>query len=568
MEQVFVNLSLILIIAVGISVVMKLLRQPLIIGYILTGIFVGPYFLNLLSSSVTLGVFSQIGVALLLFTVGLHLNPKVIKEVGKVSLITGVGQVLFTFAIGFLISLSLNFSVVASIYIALALTFSSTIIMMKLVSDKGDLDSVYGKISIGFLIVQDLIAVFVLMAISSSSVGLGFSDLVVRTLLLGSLTVVGIFVISWKVLPIALKKIARSQEFLFLFSVSWCLALASLFIHLNFSLEIGALIAGVALSTTAYSNEISSKMRPLRDFFIVLFFIVIGSQMVIGDVAKNVVPIIIFSSLILLGNPFIVMVLMGALGYTKRTGFLAGLTVAQIGEFSIILASLGVVVGHLTTEILSLITVISLITIAGSTYLVTYSEWLYSKLSRYLGIFEKKNRKKEVILKKDYDAILFGYNRIGFGILKSLKKINKNYLVVDYNPDTISGLTKFEIPCLYGDVGDSELLEELPLEKIKIAVSTVPDFETNELLINSVRRVNSNAIIIVRAHKIEDALELYARGASYVLTPHFLGGEYVSRMLKNFKSDSKEYQREKAKHLGLLNDMVGQDKDHPDVDKN
>ena len=154
-ESVFIQLALILIAAIGVSAIMKAFKQPLLIGYIITGILVGPMFFNLLSESPTMGTFSNIGVALLLFTVGLHLNPKVIKEVGKISLITGIGQVLFTSLISFLIATLLGFSFISSVYIAIALTFSSTIIIMKLISDKGDMNSLYGKISVGFLIVQD-----------------------------------------------------------------------------------------------------------------------------------------------------------------------------------------------------------------------------------------------------------------------------------------------------------------------------------------------------------------------------------------------------------------------------
>ncbi len=568
MEEVFINLSLILAIAVGVSALMRFLKQPLIIGYIFSGILVGPYFLNLLSESATLGTFSQIGVALLLFTVGLHLNPKVIKEVGKVSLITGFGQVLFTSVVGFLISMSLGFSLVSSIYIAIALTFSSTIIIMKLISDKGDMDSVYGKISIGFLIVQDLIAVFILMIVSSSSGGISFSSFLFETLLYGGLSILGLFLVSWKLLPLILNKIAKSQEFLFLFSIGWCLLLASWFSYLNFSLEIGALLAGIALSTTPYSNEISSKMRPLRDFFIVLFFMVIGSQMVISDVASNIVPIIIFSLFILIGNPLIVLILMGSMGYTKRNGFLAGLTVAQISEFSIILVSLGVAVGHLTSEILSLVTVVGLITIAGSTYMITYSNWIYSKIYKRLKIFEKKKVREDKNIKKTYDVILFGYNRIGYSILNSLKSAKKKSLVVDFNPETIKSLNKFGVPALYGDVYDLEMLEELPLESLELAVSTIPELETNELLIDVIREKNKKAVIILRAHTIEDALKLYKAGANYVLTPHFLGGEYVAKMIKHVKSEDKDYSVERKKHIKMLKKMHSRGDEHPKVERN
>ena len=148
-----------------------------------------------------------------------------------------------------------------------------------------------------------------------------------------------------------------------------------------------------------------------------------------------------------------------------------------------------------------------------------------------------------------------------------MKKIGKNYLVVDYNPDTISDLTRYRMPCLYGDVEDEELLRELPLEKIELAVSTVPDFDTNFLLIENIRKVNKKAIIIVRAHSIDEALDLYKKGASYVLTPHFLGGEYIAKMIKDIKVDEQEYSKEKNKHIRMLNARVAKGQRHPHVER-
>lgn len=568
--ELFVQLSLVIVVAVAISFIMRTLRQPLLIGYILTGIFVGPYFLNLVHASETVGVFSQIGVALLLFTVGLHLNPSVIREVGKVSLITGIGQVLFTSVIGFALALMLGFSPLASFYIAIALTFSSTIIIMKLLSDKGDLDTVYGKIAVGFLIVQDLIAIVALMVISALSSGETLTTLVTETLFNGILAILALVAVSTFILPRITRYAARSQEFLFLFSIGWCLILASLFHELKFSLEIGALFAGMALSVSPYVNEISSKMRPLRDFFIVLFFIVIGSQMVFGDVMNHWGTILLFSAFILLGNPLIVLAIMGVMGFTKRTGFLAGLTVAQISEFSIILVTLGVSVGHLPSEVLSVVTMVGLITIAGSTYMINYANPLYNFLSPYLRVFEREKARKgdKNLLRKNYDAILFGYNRIGFSILKSFDTIKKKYLVVDYNPEVITALSRHNISCLYGDTYDSELLDELPLKKVKLIVSTIPEVETNELLINKIKEVNKNAIIIVRAHQIKDAMHLYSVGATYVLTPHFLGGEYVSQMIQDMHMNRAKYDKERHHHIKMLKERFNMGHDHPDIEKN
>ncbi|MBU0959539.1 MAG: cation:proton antiporter [Nanoarchaeota archaeon] len=568
MVEAFVQISVVIAIVFAVSVIMKFLRQPLIIGYILSGIIVGPFVLNAFTHGETLKIFSEFGIAFLLFIVGLHLSPRVVKDVGKISIITGVGQIVFTVIFGFLISWAFGFSIITSLYIAIALTFSSTIIITKLLSDRGDLGSLYGKISIGFLLVQDLVAMVILIAISSLSSGESFISSVGTTLIKGTILTALIVVISVFVLPVFQKTFAKSQELLFVFSLAWGLGIASLFHYAGLSLEVGALIAGVVLAVSPYSFEISVRMKPLRDFFIIYFFIFLGSQMILSGFGENLVPAIIFSLFILIGNPLIVMSLMGLFGYTKRIGFMAGLTVAQISEFSLILIALGVKVGHISQEILSLVTFVGIITIAGSAYMIIYADKIYPKISKYLRFFEKGNVKKEKILKKDYDAILLGYNRIGFSILKSFKHIKKKYLVVDFNPDVVADLKKLRIPILYGDAYDSDLLSELPLKKAQLIVSTIPDLETNVILIETVRITNPKAIIIVRAHSIEDAMIFYKKGATYVLTPHFLGGEYVAKMIRTSGVEASDYEEERSKHIKMLEERKKQGHDHPAVEKN
>ena len=569
--EVFIELSIIIAITVLIAGIMRLLKQPLIIGYILAGIIVSPYFLNIVKSTETISVFSQIGVTFLLFIVGISLSPKVIKEVGKVSLVTGIGQIIFTSLIGFLISRFLGFSVIVSIYIAIALTFSSTIIIMKLLSDKKDLEKLYGKISIGFLLVQDIFVIILLMVISSFSGNLSMDNLSFGSILSGILLIGGfvlIFVlISIYVLPSLSKFFAKSQEFLFLFSIGWGLGLAALFHYIGFSMEIGALVAGIALSMSPFNYEISSKMRPLRDFFIILFFILLGSQMVFGNISELIAPAIIFSLFILIGNPLIVMILMGLLGYKKKIGFQAGFTVAQISEFSLILIALGVSVGHLTNEILSLVTIVGLITISGSTYLILYSNKIYPYLSKYLSIFERKKVKGNEQEFKDYDIVLLGYNRIGYDLLKSFKKLKKKVLVVDYNPETILELSKKGIECRYGDVDDEEFLSELNLTKTKMIASTIPEFEINLLLINKIRQINKDAIIIVISHNIEEANILYKAGATYVIMPHFLGGSHASMMINKHGLSIDNYLQERKEHLKYLKTKKRLGYEHPKAEK-
>lgn len=564
--NVFIELSKILVITLVVTGLVRVLKQPTIIGYILSGVLAGPFVLSIIDSTKTLSAFSQIGVALLLFFVGLNLNPKVIKDVGKTSLITGVGQMIFTFTITFIIAQLLGISTIVSLYLAVGLTFSSTIIIMKLLSDKKDLESLYGRISTGFLIVQDFVAILVLLVISSVNKDVNLASLAIETVLKGLGGILVLFLLTIYVLPYLTKAIARSQEFLLLFSISWCFAVASAFHYLNFSIEAGALLAGITLSLSPYNFEISSKMKPLRDFFLILFFIMLGSQMVFSNILANLPVIIIFSLFVLIGNPIIVMSLMGILGYTKRNSFLAGLTVAQISEFSFIVVTMGVSVGHVTQETLSIITAIGLITFAGSTYMILNANKIYSYLSGYLSFFERKGKKVDehkYHKSKSHDIILFGYNRIGFDIMESLKKMKKKYLIIDYDPEIIKKLSQEGYECMYGDANDSELLNKLNFSKAKMVISTIPITETNLMIINKAKEMNKKAIISVVAYQIDDAVRLYDEGATYVIMPHFLGGKHFSTMIEKNKLSMNKFLKEKLVHLDHIKRRKDIGHEHP-----
>jgi len=563
----FFQLSIILLVVLGVSFVMRILRQPLIIGYILSGILVGPFFLNLLQENSTITAFSEIGIAFLLFIVGLHLSPKVIREVGKISLITGLGQIIFTTLIGYFLAVFFGFSPLTALYIAIALTFSSTIIIMKLLSDKDALDKLYGKISIGFLLVQDFVAIIILIVISSFAGNTGAGFVIFSTLLKGFFIILLLAPLCYYLLPKASNFFAKSQEFLFLFAISWGLGLSALFFYAGFSIEVGALIAGILLSMSPYSYEISSRLRPLRDFFIISFFLLLGGQMIFLDIFHLIVPAILLSIFILVGNPLIVIVLMGMLGYGKRTGFMAGLTVAQISEFSLILIALAVRVGHISQEILSFVTIIGLVTIAGSTYMIIYSDKIYPFVSKYLSVFERKKIKEKEFKEKEFEYVLLGYNRIGFSVLKAFSKLNKDYVIVDYNPETTKKLSKRNKNCFYGDIEDIEFLQELKIEKAKMIVSTVPEMEANLLLLNKIRQKNKEMILIVTARQINEAFKLYKAGADYVILPHFLGGEYTAKIIEDAKTNKKKYAEVRAVQIRNLKERLKEGHEHPKIER-
>jgi Kef-type K+ transport system membrane component KefB len=553
--SVFIELSIIIAITTAISIVMRLLRQPLVVGYIIAGILTGPYALNILQSQDHIELFSTIGIATLLFIVGLNLNPKIIHDVGKTALITGIGQVLFTSSIGFAIAKLLGMSTIGALYIGIALTFSSTIIILKLLSDKGELYSLYGRISIGFLLVQDLVATVILIVVSAFASSTHTSTL----LFIGSILIKGLAVLAVLygfnrfVFPYLGTFIASSQELLFLFSLAWGFGLSSLFLAIGFSIEIGALIAGVSLALTPYAYEVASRIKPLRDFFIVLFFILLGSHIALSALGPILIPAIIFSLFVLIGNPLIVYLLMNILGFKRKTAFLSGLTVAQISEFSLILMALGVQLGHIDNELVALVTLVGIITIAGSTYLILYSDRLYHTLDRVLRLLEiRKNRRETVLDEEAYDIVLFGYDRVGKNFVEAFHKLHRAFLVVDFNPQSIEKLRKDNIPHKYGDAEDIDFLDELNLGRVKLVVTTIPTFETNLILIKRLRSLNPYAIVIAISHDKDEAHALYSAGASYVVMPHHLGAHYAAKMIIHYGFNTKQFDAERDRHLNEL----------------
>jgi len=555
--HIFIEIGIILAIATIVSSLMRFLRQPLVVGYILSGVLVGPYFLNVITSTEYIELFSKLGIAILLFIVGLSLKPDIVREVGKVSLVTGIGQILFTSLIGFFLIKALGFNDTASLYGAIALTFSSTIIILKLLSDKGDLNKLYGKISIGFLLVQDVVATIILLFVSlwtssTSSTATESPLLIVIKVFLFFLI---LYFLGRYVLPKLSNYLAKSQETLFLFSITWGLGLAALFYQFGFSLEIGALVAGVSLAVSPFAQEIASRMRPLRDFFIVLFFVLLGSQIIITSISTILIPAIILSLFVLIGNPIIVIMLMNLLGYKSKTGFMAGLTVAQISEFSLILMALGLSSGHLDQEIVSLITLVGVITIAGSTYLILYADKIYEKTRNIIRIFEfkKNNKTNEKETKEEhYNMIIFGYDRVGYDFVNVAEKMHNKHLVVDFDPSSINRLEKHGVPYRFGDAEDVNFLEEINLEKAEIVISTIPDFKTNLALVSYYHNHNPKGIIMVISHDIKHTKELYKYGASFVVMPHYLGANYASQMLETHGTKKEEFEKKKQQHIKYL----------------
>ncbi|MBI5456603.1 cation:proton antiporter [Candidatus Kaiserbacteria bacterium] len=559
----FAELSTMIVVAALMATIMRLLKQPLIIGHILTGLIVGPFVLDVVRSTETLALLGEVGVAILLFTVGLHLSPAIVRQFGRVSIITAIGQVFVASVAGYAIGIWFGFSPLAAFYISVSLAFSSTIIVLKFISDKGDLEVLYAKIAIGFLLVQDLIAVLLLIAIPIFSATDTSISRVLYLLAAAAGLVLFVYLASRLLVSRTSSFLSESQEFLFLFSITWGIGVAALFQRFGFSLESGALIAGIALSTLPSRLEISARLTPLRDFFIIIFFIYLGSQLHLADIVDLLPLAFLLSTFVLISNPLIVMALLGYLGYKKKTGLQTGLTVAQISEFSLILVALGAQLGHVDNRVLSLVTLVGIITIFGSTYLVQYSGAIYRILSPYLNIFERAHISEPRRLKNSAEMILFGCNRIGYDFLDALKKLDRSLLVVDYDPDAVADMEKKGIESEFGDAGDISFLESLDFSKAQLVVSTIPDPETNALIHRVVGAQNPEAVVMVVAHKIHEALSHYGEGVDYVILPHFLGAKHAAELVLKFRDNKKKYEELREEHIEHLQLRVSIGHEHP-----
>jgi Kef-type K+ transport system membrane component KefB len=552
-DSIFTELSLVIAIAAGMALIMRLIRQPLIIGHILTGIIVGPSVFRVIKTAGTIETFSNIGIALLLFIIGLGLNPKVIREVGKVASLTGVLQVAITALLGWSGALLLGLNQNAALLTGIALSFSSTIIILKLLNDKKEQSRLYGKIAIGILIIQDLLAMVALLFVSAQqgSHGVSLHELLLllcKGLLIGA----PLFYIGNIILPHLHKLIAGSQEFLFLFGIGWGFGAAALFAQAGFSIEVGALLAGVSLASLPYAQEMSARLRPLRDFFVIVFFISLGTRLGFGSIG-HLVPLIIFVTLVtIILKPFIVLAIMGLLGYTKRTSFKTAVTTSQISEFSLVLILLANRQGLISGNLVAALTLVALITIAVSTYLMLYTDQLFNSFEKYLSLFERRKTHFEHESRNHYDLVLFGYSKGGHEFVKVFRALHKRFVIIDYDPEIIDSLEHLKLDYLYGDALDIELLEEAGLDKTKLIVSTLTDHAANLFLLSLLEKINPHCIIILHAESVEHALELYERGASYVIMPHHIGSEKISSFIRRNgfkKSGFKEY---REKHLAYL----------------
>jgi Kef-type K+ transport system membrane component KefB len=523
------ELGFIILAAAIFSVAARPARIPSLVAYILAGLALGPV-TGFMTVSETVHLASEVGIALLLFLVGLELSLDKIRDVGKVAVAAGLGQVVFTAAGGFVLSMALSFSPMESLFIATALTFSSTVVVVKLLDQKGDLDALYGRIAVGIFLVQDLVVIVVLTVLAGLGrqeaqgvVGVGV-NLALAFGGMALLLALAAAASRW-VLPRLFAWVAHSPEILFTWSLTWCFLFVLGAEKMQLSLEIGAFLAGISLAQLPYNHEMRRRVHPLMNFFIAVFFVSLGIQMEFSAAREHWLPGLILSLFVLVGNPFIFMWIIARAGFGERTSFRTSVTVAQISEFSFIFAAMGMGAGLIKESILSLIGIVGLVTIAVSAYMILYADPLYEYCRRW-GLLKMFRARKGDDAQEPERAslsghvIIVGMNSLGRRLARELTERKEIVLAVDSDPRKLA-----DLPCLtlLGNAEHASVLNEAGLDQARLLVSALHIEETNNLLTHRARSLG----IPVSVHAFETAHvpELQALGATHLLFPRDLGAE-------------------------------------------
>jgi len=554
LQSIFLDIGIIIIIAGIGAYLARMLKQPLIPAYILVGILLGPI-LNIVTDKSVIGSLSEIGIAFLLFSVGLELDLKKLKDVGKVASIGGLVHMALLFAAGYAAFRFLSYNSLTSIYAGLIIMFSSTLVVVKLLSDKSQLDTLHGRIIIGILLMQDIVAIIAMTMLSSIGESLLTSVLIM--FIKGFFIFVAGLALAKLAFGAVFKFAARNDELLFILSITVMFIFAILYESIGFSIVIGAFIAGLLLGSMPYNVEIISQVKGIKEFFAVIFFVSIGLDLMPVSVGKILVPLLVLLGINFIFLPIITMLILAFFGYKKRTAFLTSISLAQISEFSLIIVSQGFAKGHVSAEIFSLTIMLALITIGLTAYLIKFDEKLYRLIGSKLTWFERLSpHNKELISYFEegasHNVILVGYDRTGYSIFQQLKRMRKNVMVVDINPDIIKQLIAQKVPCIYGDIGDLEIIRRIKIESVELVISTIPEHQESLLLIQKIREINPETIILVTSYSADRALELYEKGADYIIVPHFLGGEHMSLLLEELTTNLSKLLKTKISHIKAL----------------
>ncbi|MCB9990407.1 MAG: cation:proton antiporter [Rhodospirillales bacterium] len=530
--SLFYQLATLLLLASLLGFIALKLKQPLLVAFIALGLLTGPGALGLVDhGDHFIETLAELGITLLLFMVGLKLDIGLIRRLGPAAMTAGLAQVILTALLGGGLLLLMGNGLMTAILGGIALSFSSTIIVVKLLSDKRAIDSLYGKMALGILIVQDIaviMAMVTLAALGGNESGLAsYLMIAVKIAILAAGT--GLF-IRFIATPLT-HSLSRAPELMMIIAIGLAAVMAAFCHYLGLSKELGGLLAGIALASTPAHNAIAARLAPLRDFLLLFFFVDLGARIHLGSFASQILPALGLSAFVLIAKPALIMMVMNVTGYRKRTGFMTGISLSQISEFSLIFMAMAAGMELVQPETAALFTLTALITIAVSCYAITYNTQLHEMLERHIRLRDRKiikypEESESYPLENKYDVVVVGLGRYGSAMARQFGDKGYTVLGVDFDPGAIKQTVAAGIHAIYGDAADPEIVAQLPLDKTKIVVFAFHHYMSGPLvtdlrhtLASILRQQGYKGHIAATAHHPDSQFNLEAYGIDIILKP-------------------------------------------------
>jgi len=544
------TIALIIIVATLLGVLAKKTGQPTVIAYIVTGLILGPVGLNAASQTGLTQLLSELGLVFLLFLIGLEIDIEEIKEVLKPTLGIGIVQMALTAATGFIIAFGIGFATLESLLIGAAVMFSSTALVVKLLADRDEGSTLPGRLDIGILLVQDVVVILILALISIGSaspqqIALRLVEVFAMISIIGILS----FLSSRYLLPYVLKQISDNQSAFFTHGVAWAFIFITAANHFNLSMEIGAFIAGIGFAQLPYSRELQERVRPLTDLFMAIFFINFGLNIIPSQLSAYFFEAILFSVLIMVAKFGIFFSLIDRFKFTPETSFTASVNMTQISEFGLILGSLAASQNLISGEITGFLSLLAIITMGSSSYLIRYRDKLHKLSEGFLQHFESEEKTDIEIDSIENHALVLGYDTISKNSLDALKQHFGQVVVVDRNPDNVEELANSDYEYIYGDLNHGEIRKAAALDKAEIVLSVIPDIEVNKEIIE---HTDQEPTLFLKADSLDEAGELYEMGAHYVILRNVLTGERMSEYLKLYLEDRELFKEEVGEDMNKI----------------
>ncbi len=574
------NIALCVIVAAVLAFIANKLKQPGLLAYLLAGVLIGPEIgFKLITDPEVIEAISEIGLVLLLFIIGLEMDLKKLRASGRPVIATGVTQFLICVALGIPFFLLLGFRAgnanaiggeFGLLYLSVAAAISSTMIAVKLLYDKYELDTLPGRITLGILVFQDIWAIIAL-ALQPNLRNPRFGPLA-ASFGKGILLVVVTLLLSRYVLPRLFRSVAKIPELVLIMALAWCFLVCAAASYSGLSKEMGALIAGVALSTFPYSLDVIAKVISIRDFFVTLFFVALGMK--IPMPTPVILGLAALTSVFLVASRFLsIFPVLYLMRYGHRVSLIPAINLSQISEFSLVIASLGLALGHINSQTVSLIIFVFVITSTISTHMISYNHQVAAGLSRVLSFLRIKDLGKTIAEASPASpkrVVFLGFFREASAIVHEFELSGGEHqrhplldemLVIDFNPVVYSELKRRGIECVYGDIAHMDTLHHARIHDAEVVISTIPDHilkgTDNERLLKKIGQLSRDAHIIVTADSPRAAIDLYDRGADFVFIPRIHSSSEVARVIENGLSDGFEKLRdEQLAHLRTRDEVL------------